>query len=186
MYMQGGSQRSFDVDETIKDLHSNGWVTTGNIEITMVGKSGGKDFSGFVKAAEKIASKVLAETTARHQEHFSRIEKNGSSGERYTGRVRPGNGIKGYADGYDQGRADTSTFDNANLHGKGWRVEGFVLGHQFYDRDKIDFDMSRLRDHGWYGYFITPAVPGSLNPSLRKAQEIAFDYNEPNPHLRTP
>jgi hypothetical protein len=186
MWEQSGSQLSSAVYEEIKQAHADGWVTTGHIEITMAGKSGGKDFSAFVKAAEKIASKVLSETTTRHQEYFSRIEKNSSSGERYTGPVRAGNGVTEYADKYDQGRAQTSTFDNANLHGKDWRVEGFVLGHLFYDRDKIDFDMSRLRDHNWYGYFITPAVPGTRKPNLNHVQEIAFDFNEPNPYLPVP
>jgi RHS repeat-associated protein len=187
MRFQGNSQYSSTVDRKLRQLHADGWVTTGHIEITMFGKpADSKGFAGFVKAAEAIASKVLAKTLAGHQEYFSRIEKNASSGERYTGPIRSGNGVTDYADKYDQGRAQTSTFDNANLHGKGWRVDGFVLGHLFYDRDKIDFDMSRLRDHSWYGYFITPAVPFTRKPGLNKVQEIAFDYNEPNPHLPTP
>jgi hypothetical protein len=34
MYMQGGETRSFGVVETIKDLHSNGWVTVGHMVYT--------------------------------------------------------------------------------------------------------------------------------------------------------
>jgi RHS repeat-associated protein len=34
MYLQGGEQRSFEVVERIKDLHSNGWVTVGHMLFT--------------------------------------------------------------------------------------------------------------------------------------------------------
>jgi len=34
MYMEGGSRRSFEIDETIKDLHSKGWVTVGHMLFT--------------------------------------------------------------------------------------------------------------------------------------------------------
>ena len=184
MWMQGGSTLSAAVSDELKRLHANGYVTVAQISYA---KPAGRspptvnDFAGFYNAAKPTFDPIYGSVLKEKTEFFSRIDKNDKTGARIVGRVTRGSGVNDYDDDVAKGRAETSEINDKGL-ARGYRVEGYVLGHRFYDPWYIQNDMKRAAQHGWHSIYITPPqtrprfVPEGM-------QIIPYDYTKPEPTL---
>jgi len=184
MRFQGNSPYSSTVDRELRQLHADGYVTVAQISYAKpTGQAAPTvtDFAGFYKAAQTTFNEIERQVAKFKTEYFSRIQKNDDTGKRIVGKVTVGNGVKGFSDEIASGRAETSGIDKGHL-ATGYRVEGFVLGHRFYDPQYMQNDMKRAAKHGWHAIFITPPMRG-VRAIPAGTQIIPYDYTQPEPIL---
>lgn len=186
MWLQGGSKLSSAENLERKRLYANGYVTVAQISFAKpAGQSAPtvNDFAGFYNAAKPTFDPIYGKVLKEKTEFFSRIDKNDKTGDRIVGRVTRGLGVGDYDDNVAKGRAERSEINNEGL-ARGYRVEGYVLGHRYYDPMYMYNDMKRAAQHKWHAIYLTPPMTRARFVPVGM-QIIPYDYTRPEPILNS-
>jgi RHS repeat-associated protein len=174
MYEQGGSQRSFEVDEKIKDLHSNGWVTVGRMLFTernQTDSSPGKPTRNL--GGSKLdtlggeMAKMAFNTGPPGQEQISWLfEKNGTPGAYAASVPIPGGAEpKQFKEEGNQPRLGVSA--TPTFIPKGYHYVGFAYSHLVADKVIPLIDRQRAWRNRFDAYLAVPHQ-GSSFPDVLK------------------
>lgn len=174
MYEQGGSTRSFDVVEQIKDLHSQRWVTVGNVIISERNKTDsapGKPTrnlggSSLDQLGGEMATKAF-NTGPRGQEQISWLfEKNGTPGAYAASVPIPGGAEpKQFKEEGNQPKLGVPSIPD--FIPKGYHYVGFAYSHLLADKVIPLIDRQRAWRNRADAYMAVPHQ-GSSFPDIAK------------------
>jgi RHS repeat-associated protein len=184
LYMQGGSQRSFEVDEQIKDLHSNGYVTVGHIlfeernkaDSTPGQPSRNLGGSSLDKLGGEMA-RLAFNTGPPGQEQISWLfEKNGTPGAYAASVPIPGGAepkqVKEEGNQPKLGAVATPTFIP-----KGYHYVGFAYSHLQPDKVIPLADRERAWRNRLDAYLAVPQPGNGFSRMPRGLEPCHYDPN---------